>query len=340
MVNNEISLEIPDLEFDALIGAGVTGQVYRARQVKMNRLVAAKIVGLPDIDDDLGWDELRRFRKEAEILANLNHENIVKVHYYGETATHAYLIMELIEGEPLNRRLAGNNRFSLDEVRAIMRDAVAGLAQTHERGVVHRDLKPANFMHRRLGGGTVIIDYGVARNRNSTQTVVGTAIGTPLYVAPEQWMGQPVDARADIYSLTATMYHLLTGERPFAGNRDRVIRQVLYEDPRPPSEVAKHVPPMFDLVVKCGMAKNRDYRYASITEFGSAVERAFAVAEAGGDETVLVGARLSGGTEDRPSVSRTAQTPRNARGRRPVKAPRAQGLRGWQRLLRRFLQAV
>ena len=322
---------IPGVRIGALIGKGNTGWVFQGLQEAINRPVAVKVMLLPDPSDETGCTELERVRREAVILGSFDNSNILRIYDYGEKDGYAYLVEELIVGRTLRQRLADQERVSLPELRRIMRDVVSGFEHSHRRGVLHRDPKPANIMQR-ADGSSVVIDFGLARSSDSTLTLAGTAIGTPLYVAPEQWRGEPIDFRADIYSTAATMYHVATWMKPYPGNGiEQVIAQVLKDDPVPPSQIAPHLPPEFDAVIRCAMAKNPAYRYETMTEFGAAVERALSPCAPLPDDTVV----LPRATEDR-ARSTAATTVRAARtGTRPRPAKR----RRWFRLLEGLLLA-
>ena len=194
------------------LGRGAMGTVYEGWDPIIARRVAIKTVRLPDHSDDAETQEaLTRFRREAQAAGRLTHPNIVGVFDYGETNDLAYIVMEFVDGPPLKNVLDKQERFALPDVIRVMDDLLTGLQFSHDRGVVHRDIKPANVMLTSAGQAK-IADFGIARIESSSMTQAGTLLGTPAYMSPEQFMGQVVDARTDIYSAGVLLYQLLTGD--------------------------------------------------------------------------------------------------------------------------------
>ena len=238
------------------------------------RRVAIKTVKLPEHADDPETEEaLARFRREAQAAGRLTHPNIVGVFDYGETNDLAYIVMEFVDGPPLKNLLDKQERFALTDTVRVMEDLLAGLQFSHDRGVVHRDIKPANVMLT-SGGQAKIADFGIARIESSSMTQAGTLLGTPAYMSPEQFMGQVVDARTDIYSSGVLLYQLLTGERPFEGGLSAIMHKALNTEPPWPSQLSVTAPHAFDTVVKRAMAKRPDDRFPSATAFAEAIRAA------------------------------------------------------------------
>jgi serine/threonine-protein kinase len=206
------------------------------------------------VADDETAEEIARFRREAQAAGRLTHPNIVGVFDYGETADLAYIVMEYVDGPPLKNLLDKHERFPLPRIVQIMQDLLTGLQFSHERGVVHRDIKPANLMLTKSGQAK-IADFGIARIESSSMTQAGTVLGTPAYMSPEQFMGQVVDARSDIYSSGVLLYQLLTGERPFEGSMSAIMHKALNTEAPMPSQISVTVPRPFDSVVRKAMAK-------------------------------------------------------------------------------------
>src|SRR4029077_13298657 len=181
--------------------------------------------------------------------------------------------------------------FPLPRVAQIMEDLCAGLQFSHDRGVVHRDIKPANLMLTK-GGQAKIADFGIARIESSSMTQAGTVLGTPAYMSPEQFMGQVVDSRSDIYSSGVLLYQLLTGERPFEGSMSAIMHKALNTDPPAPSQLSVTAPPSFDAVVRRAMAKRPEERFPSAKAFAEAIRVALAAhaepAVPEDEETVIV----------------------------------------------------
>jgi len=261
-------------EISGILGKGAMGTVYDARDPVIDRRVAIKTLTLPDSTDTETQEELARFKREAQAAGRLTHPNIVGVFDYGETAKLAYIVMEFVDGPSLKSLLDKNERFPTAETVRIMEALLAGLQFSHDRGVVHRDIKPANVMLTR-GGQVKIADFGIARIESSSMTQAGTIMGTPAYMSPEQFMGQTVDARTDIYSTGVVLYQMLTGERPFEGSMTAIMHKVLNVAPPRPSELSVTAPETLDGVVARAMAKRPEQRFASATEFAQAVRAAF-----------------------------------------------------------------
>ena len=261
-------------EISGILGKGAMGTVYDAHDPVIDRRVAIKTLTLPDANDTETQEELARFKREAQAAGRLTHPNIVGVFDYGETAKIAYIVMEFVDGPSLKSLLDKNERFPTAEAVRILEALLAGLQFSHERGVVHRDIKPANIMLTR-NGQVKIADFGIARIESSSMTQAGTIMGTPAYMSPEQFMGQTVDARTDIYSSGVVLYQMLTGERPFEGSMTAIMHKVLNVAPPRPSELSVTAPESLDGVVARAMAKRPEQRYASATEFAQAVRAAF-----------------------------------------------------------------
>lgn len=227
------------------LGAGAMGTVVEAFDRMIERRVAVKLVKLPSGGDAEAAEAHARFRREAQAAGRLSHPNIVAVYDYGENADTAWIVMEMVEGGSLKDILARGERLPVAETVRLMEGVLAALAYSHGRGVVHRDIKPANIML--AGDGSVkIADFGIARIESSTMTQVGTVMGTPSYMAPEQLRGEPVDQRADIWAAGVVLYQLLTGEKPFDGNYTALMHRVINTEPPPPSQLAVTVPRGFD----------------------------------------------------------------------------------------------
>jgi eukaryotic-like serine/threonine-protein kinase len=257
-----------------ILGKGAMGIVYEGFDPIIGRRLAIKTVRIPDQDDLEAQDELARFKREAQAAGRLTHPNIVGVFDYGETTALAYIVMEFVDGTTLKQLLDRNERFPLAEIVRIMRGLLDGLHYSHERGVVHRDIKPANVMLTQ-SGEVKIADFGIARIESSSLTQAGTMMGTPSYMSPEQFIGQTVDSRTDIYSAGVVLYQLLTGEKPFEGGLTAIMHKVLHTEPPPPSKLSVTVPNIFDTVVQKAMAKRPLLRFASASEFATALQDAF-----------------------------------------------------------------
>ncbi|OYV31745.1 MAG: hypothetical protein B7Z81_13550, partial [Acidocella sp. 20-61-6] len=284
-----------------ILGKGAMGTVYEGFDPIIARRLAIKTVRLPDVGDAEAQEELARFKREAQAAGRLSHPNIVGVFDYGETPELAYIVMEFVDGTTLKHVLDKKERFETSEIVRIMEGLLAGLQFSHERGVIHRDIKPANIMLTKAGE-VKIADFGIARIESSSMTQAGTMLGTPSYMSPEQFMGQTVDLRTDIYSSGVMLYQLLTGEKPFEGGLTAIMHKVLNTEPPPPSALSVNVPQAFDSVVQRAMAKRPQERFGSAGEFARALRDAFENKVAAGlgmiaedasddDATIIAGTR-------------------------------------------------
>ncbi|HYZ34693.1 MAG TPA: serine/threonine-protein kinase, partial [Crenalkalicoccus sp.] len=260
------------------LGSGAGSTVYAAHDRSIDREVAIKIFRLPPLGGDAeAADEHARFRQGARAAGRLSHPNIVAVFDYGEDAEHAWIVMELVQGRTLKALLESGEKLSVPLVARLMGQILDALAYSHARGVVHRDVKPANIML--TGTWTVkVTDFGVARLENSSMTQAGTLIGTPAYMAPEQFRGDPVDHRVDIWAAGVVLYQLLTGERPFEGSITSIMQKALYTEPPPPSRTLADLPSAFDAVVATALAKRPADRFGTAEAFADALRAAAAEA--------------------------------------------------------------
>jgi serine/threonine-protein kinase len=221
-------------EIEAEIGRGGMAVVYRARDVRLRRRVAIKV-----LPPELAYrTEVRtRFLREAEMAARLSHPHIVPIYSVDETEGLVYFVMGLVDGESLASRLHHEPRPSLDFVRRVLREVADALGYAHGQGVVHRDIKPDNILLEASTGRALVTDFGIARAAEGDQrlTATGIAVGTPAYMSPEQAMGErAVDGRADLYALGIVGYQMLAGELPFqATNTPAMLMKHLSERPRP-----------------------------------------------------------------------------------------------------------
>jgi serine/threonine-protein kinase len=296
------------------LGRGAMGTVYDGWDPLIDRRVAIKTVKLADADDEETAEALARFKREAQAAGRLSHPNIVGVYDYGETDELAYIVMEFVEGRSLKSLLDQEKRLPPDEACTIMQQVLAGLGYSHARGVVHRDIKPANIMLT-SDGQVKIADFGIARIESSSMTSVGTVMGTPAYMPPEQFLGEPVDARSDIYAAGVMLFHLLTGERPYEGNMTTIMQKVLSPEPAPPASArVAALPAVFDAVIAGAMAKAPGNRYPSAGAFAQALRAALEAAPAEAEEDATI---VAASPRPRPAAvpeppAGTAQPPAQA----------------------------
>ncbi len=252
-----------DYEILEELGAGGMGKVYRARDLTLDRLVALKTLA-HQLSQDTGY--VQRFLKEARAAARLNHPNIVQIYDFGCVDSIYYLAMEFVDGHSLGTYLK-RGHFSESESIQIIRHACRALSVAHADGIVHRDIKPDNLMLTSRGD-VKLVDLGIAKrlDEEASLTQTGQAIGTPHYISPEQIRGQrDVDSRADIYSLGATLYHLLTGHTPYSGSSGPIVMSMHLVEPLPdPRRFEASLTDGVCRVVRKMMAKNRDERYPDV----------------------------------------------------------------------------
>ena len=253
------------------LGKGAMGMVYEGFDPVIERKVAIKTILADFIEADEMGEAIARFRREAQAGGRLQHPGIVGVYEYGNDGDMAFIVMEYVEGEELKRILAAGQRYELIEVFEIMKQLLGALDYSHKQGVVHRDIKPANLMI--LPGPKVkVMDFGIARLETSSLTQVGTVVGTPTHMSPEQLMGLPADGRADLWGAGVILYELLTGASPFiAETPAAVMHKVLQAEPAKPSTLAAGLPPLFDEVCARALAKKADERFQSAREFQGAL---------------------------------------------------------------------
>ena len=252
-------------ELDREIGRGGMGIVYRAKDKRLKRIVAVKV-----LPPEFGYrsDIKTRFLREAETAAQLNHPNIVPIYSVDEGDGLVYFVMACVDGSTLARELHDRGRMSADETRRIMREVTDALAYAHGRGVVHRDIKPDNILLDGETGRAMVTDFGIARavqeGGDSRLTATGMAIGTPTYMSPEQAVGDKViDGRSDLYSLGIVAYQMLAGEPPFvAGSTPAMLMKHLSEQPVPIDQRAE-VPPDLAATIMTLLAKEPERRFPS-----------------------------------------------------------------------------
>ena len=249
------------------------GVVYLARQVRLNRMVALKMILAGQFASDA---DVQRFQTEAEAAAQLDHPGIVPVFEVGEHQGHHFFSMGLVEGESLAARLAGGPLSPRVAADLLLKTSEA-IQYAHERGVIHRDLKPANVLLD-TDGNPRVTDFGLAKRvaDDGGLTATGQVMGTPGFMAPEQATGQVdrIGKSVDVYALGAVLYATLTGRPPFqADNSLDTLRQVLEQDPVPPRQLNASIPRDLETIcLKC-IQKNPEARYATVSELAQDLER-------------------------------------------------------------------
>ncbi|MEV5413544.1 Stk1 family PASTA domain-containing Ser/Thr kinase [Thermopolyspora sp. NPDC052614] len=265
-------------ELDGVVGRGGMAEVYRARDLRLDRVVAIKTLRA-----DLARDHTfqARFRREAQSAASLNHPSIIAVFDTGEDRSEGtpvpYIVMEFVDGKTLRDILRQDRRLLPERAMELTDGILRALDYSHRGGIVHRDIKPANVMITR-NGDVKVMDFGIARamaDSAATMTQTAQVIGTAQYLSPEQARGERVDARSDIYSTGCVLYELLTGQPPFTGDSPVAIAyQHVREDPIPPSQIDPEIPRWADAIVLKAMAKDPTMRYQSAAEMRADIQRA------------------------------------------------------------------
>jgi len=246
------------------LGEGGMGEVYKAEDTRLHRIVALKFLSSRALGTA---EEKARFLNEALAAAALNHPNICTVYEINQVEDSPFIAMEYIEGQTLEE-IIESGPIKLQEVRNIAMQIADGLQEAHGRQIVHRDIKPSNIMI--TGKGRVkIMDFGMAKSMSRTKlTMEGTTLGTVSYMSPEQGRGEDVDTRSDIWSLGVLIYEMVTGQLPFKGDFEQaVIYSILNEDPEPPTALRTGVPIELERITRKAMAKDPGNRYQHVDEF-------------------------------------------------------------------------
>ena len=269
-----IGKKIDDFLIEERLGQGAMAVVYKAFEGSINRYVALKVIRL---DEGQGQHEefRRRFAREAEVIARLEHIHILPIYAYGIDEEMAYLAMRWLRGGSLSELLRREG-VSLDRTADILKQIAQGLSYAHSKGIIHRDLKPSNIMLDDAGNA-YLTDFGLAKLTESSGEITksGTIVGTPAYMSPEQLRGDPLDHRSDIYSLGVILYSMVAGRLPFdttSSDLVSIIYQHLEKSPTPPSEFNPELPPEVEAVVLRSLDKDRDQRYNTADELSRALD--------------------------------------------------------------------
>lgn len=260
-------------KLDTLLGSGGMSLVYRAQQTNIERDVAIKIMA-PALANQDGFSD--RFKQEAGIFAKLEHPHIAPIYDYGQHKKYLYLVLRLLSGGSLADIMVDEKPFELDLTTKIVKQVASALQFAHDKKIIHRDLKPGNVLLDD-NHNAYLVDFGIAKIISETRGgAMSALLGTPSYIAPEQWQAQTIDHRVDIYSLGVVVYRMLTGKLPFAsGSPYFLMYSHLHGDIQAPSEENENIPPELDAVVLKALAKTPDERYSTVTEFAEAFEAVF-----------------------------------------------------------------
>ena len=266
-------------DVSAELGRGATSIVYKGVDPANGRIVAIKTLKRNDACDDVDGEAdadaiLLRFRHEARTIGRLHHPGVVAVDEFGEDGLHSWIAMEYVEGSNLDEVLLRTPLLGQDRALALMDELLDALGCVHREGICHRDVKPANIMVT-TAGRVKLMDFGVARLRDLGLTRVSSIIGTPAFMAPEQFTGGALDHRADLFACGVLLFLLLCGRRPFSGAPAAVMHQILHEDPPLLSEAGGGlVGRAYDDVILRALAKRPDLRFSSAEEMRDALHAA------------------------------------------------------------------
>ena len=274
VITTLVGQEIGNYQIEKLLGAGGMGEVYLARDSKLGRLVALKVLPLPFVVDG---DRLSRFQREARALSALNHPNLITIYEVGEAKGFHFIAMELVEGKTLSSL---RDKLSLKELLPIIAQVAEALGAAHQSGIIHRDVKPDNVMVR-PDGYAKVLDFGLVKLTEvksapgvTAHTQLGVAMGTLAYMSPEQAAGEAVDHRTDIWSLGVVLYELATGQKPFTGEtRQATINAILSMPPTPVTTIAPNLPLDLDRIVNKALDKDRELRYQTASDFRADLRR-------------------------------------------------------------------
>src|SRR6218665_3282812 len=283
MASRPLPARIGKYAIESVLGHGAMGVVYKGFDPHIHRPVAIKTIHKHLLGDSTAYDSIAaRFRNEAQAVGRIAHPGVVAIYELGEDDSDAFIAMEYVDGRGLDQVLAATPLLPEAQLVSIMDQLLEALGAAHRHGVWHRDVKPANLLL--TGTGVLkLTDFGIARIENIGLTQVSVVIGTPGYMSPEQYVGEGVDQRSDLFAAGVLLYRLLAGRPAFIGTSQQVMYQILQEQPTAPSQVAMQPrSPAFDSVVERAMAKRAADRFESAAAFREALAGAAELAASTG----------------------------------------------------------
>ena len=271
-VDRKDDVDFGKYQFISELGGGAMGTVYKCFDPDFHRMVAVKTIHQEMLMDGASEEFRERFRNEMRAAGKVSHPNIVSVFDAGEKDNSPFYVMELVEGQDLKYILDEKKPLTLKESLLIIKGVLRGLSSIHKNGITHRDLKPANIFVSHEGVAK-IADFGIAKLDNSELTQIGTIIGSPKYMSPEQCVGDPVDARSDLFSAGIILYELITGTYCFKGDSTSAMTQkIMNGEIIPPSKIDTKIPKYLDKVLIKALSKRASDRFQSAEEFLNALD--------------------------------------------------------------------
>ncbi len=276
--------EVAKYKIEKLLGAGGMGEVYLARETKLKRLVALKILPWHFVADH---ERNTRFQVEARALSSLNHPNLITVYEVGEADGLHFIATEFVEGQTLSSL---RQKLTLRELLSIVSQVAEALSAAHQAGIIHRDIKPDNVMVR-PDGYVKVLDFGLVKltelaasktSQEMAKTQLGVAMGTLAYMSPEQATGEQIDHRTDIWSLGVVLYELVTGKKPFTGDsRVETVNAILTSEPNPVTSVDATLPSELDQILSKALDRDRELRYQTASDFRADIRRLLRLIDSG-----------------------------------------------------------
>jgi len=262
LANVDVKPTLGRYEVSGELGRGAMGVVYKGEDPKIHRTVAIKTLRLSDFEEDVAGELKERFFREAESAGLLTHPNIVTIYDCGEEHDLAYIAMEYLEGEDLDKFTQKGSLLPLRDTLFIVAHVAEALDYAHSKGVVHRDIKPANIMRLKETKDIKVTDFGIARITSSSKTKTGLVLGTPSYMSPEQVAAKKVDGRTDIFSLGVVLFEMLTGEKPFdADSLTSLMYKIAREQHPAPRSINPRIPQIVEKIIDKALEKDPDKRY-------------------------------------------------------------------------------